>query len=262
MAITILDEYYKKAPSYQSTVDLFINEWSSKLPDVDNIPITTGHANLFNDARITVMNEKFPLHSKKVLELGPLEGAHTYMIAKYGAKEIVAVESNSRAFLKCLIVKELYNLNTANFLLGDAIEYMSTCNKHFDICLASGILYHSQTPGKFIESISKVSDRVLLWTHFYDDASIKEKPDVLKKFKSIKQESIKGFTFDLHKYEYGEALDWKGFCGGSESFTSWITKDTLLKLLTLCGFAKVTIIFEDFNHQNGPNICLLAEKFN
>ncbi len=35
-----------------------------------------------------------------ILELGPLEGAHTYQL------RILAIEANAEAFLKCLVVKE------------------------------------------------------------------------------------------------------------------------------------------------------------
>ena len=260
MALPILDQYSKHAPTPQLTVDLFAKEWSSKLPNLNNEPITSGSAELFDDARVKMMNERFPLKGKKVLELGPLEGAHTYMISKLQAEDVTAIESNSRAFLKCLIVKELYDLANTHFLLGDAIGFMSQTSRTFDICLASGILYHSQTPGKFIESISKVSKRLFLWTHFYDEAAIHKIPAVLKKFKDTKQEILKETSFTLHKYEYGEALDWSGFCGGSEAYTNWVTKDSLLKMLHLCGFAKIDIVFEDYGHQNGPNICIYAEK--
>jgi hypothetical protein len=256
----ILDEYSKSVPSAQSTIDIFKGEWSSKLPNIEGQVITSGFADLFQDSRITLMNENFSLNGKKILELGPLEGAHTHMMAGYGASSITGVESNSRAYLKCLVVKELYELHQVNFLFGDAISYMNSCTQYYDICLASGILYHSPNPGKFIESISQISDRVFIWTHFYDESAVKSNPEVHRKFKTTSKAESKGHTFDLHKYEYGDALTWQGFCGGSENFTTWITKTDMLELLNLCGFKHQHILYEDYTHPHGPNICLYAEK--
>lgn len=256
----ILDSYFKGVPNPQTTIDLFENEWSSKVPEINGSEIKSGGADLFNDGRIKLLNDIYSLCGKTILELGPLEGAHTYMIAKNNAKEVIAVESNSRAFLKCLIIKELFKLNNAHFLFGDAISYMNNCNRKFDLCLSSGILYHSPNPGKFINAISQVSDRVFIWTHFYDYEPIKKNESVLRKFKNVETETLGDYTFEKHIYVYGEALGWKGFCGGSSTYTTWITKPTLIKLLEVCGFTKTHILFEDITHQNGPNLCLFAEK--
>ena len=59
-----------------------------------------------------------------ILELGPLEGGHTYWLEKMGAKSILALEANTRAFLKCLVVKEVYGLERAKFLCGDFMGFL------------------------------------------------------------------------------------------------------------------------------------------
>jgi hypothetical protein len=58
------------------------------------------------------------LDDMSLLELGPLEGAHTYQLEKLGAKSILAIEANVEAFLKCLITKEITGLQVAKFMLG------------------------------------------------------------------------------------------------------------------------------------------------
>lgn len=45
---------------------------------------------------------------KRILELGPLEGAHTKRLIDEGAKEVIAIEGLSYCFMKCLIVKEVF----------------------------------------------------------------------------------------------------------------------------------------------------------
>jgi hypothetical protein len=106
-AKTILPADYVYAttePITQLTVDIFKGEWFSRLPG----EIESGRGDFCNDQRIVWANEVFNLSGKSVLELGPLEGAHTYMIHDMGTQEIVSAEGNSRAYLKCLVVTELF----------------------------------------------------------------------------------------------------------------------------------------------------------
>src|SRR4029078_11707063 len=105
-------------------VDVFKGEWSSKFPARSGLISTPGHAALFEDARIQWLSDSIGGFSgKRVLELGPVETGHTYMMHEGGAKSITAVEANSRSLLKCLCVKEVFNLDRAQFLYGDALAY-------------------------------------------------------------------------------------------------------------------------------------------
>ena len=63
---------------------------------------------------------------KTILELGPLEGGHSYMLDRAGAAQVVAIEGNARAYLKCLIVKELLGLPRVQFLCGDSVALSSS----------------------------------------------------------------------------------------------------------------------------------------
>ena len=73
---------------------------------------------------------------KKVLELGPLEAGHTYMMHGAGAKSITAIEANSRSYLKCLCIKEIFGLDRAQFVYADAMAYMASAGETFDVCVA------------------------------------------------------------------------------------------------------------------------------
>ena len=59
------------------------------------------------------------VEGKRILELGPLEGAHTITLINHGAKEVVAIEGLRRAWLRCLVVKEILQVQKARFLYGD-----------------------------------------------------------------------------------------------------------------------------------------------
>ena len=99
----ILDYYFRNYPSPQNALDIFKNEWSSKLP-AEFAKYQTGTVQLFEDERVNwAVSELGGIENKTVLELGPLEGGNTYMLEKHGAKSVLAIEANSRAFLKCFL---------------------------------------------------------------------------------------------------------------------------------------------------------------
>ena len=120
----ILDQYVTTTPSPQNAVDIFAGEWSSKLPE-PFAEVRAGSALLFADARLEWgLTQLGGVTGKTVLELGPLEGGHTYMLEQGGAASVVAIEANTRAYLKCLITKELLGLKRARFLCGNFVAFL------------------------------------------------------------------------------------------------------------------------------------------
>src|SRR5262245_33426009 len=120
----ILDSYVRAAPSPQNALDIFKGEWASLLP-APLSALRAGPLPLFDDPRISrFLSQIGGVAGKSVLELGPLEGGHSYMIDRAGASSIISVEANTRAFMKCLIVKELVGLPRVQFLCGDFVAYL------------------------------------------------------------------------------------------------------------------------------------------
>ena len=156
-------------PSHQNALDIFEGEWLSSMPVGSGLRGGDAAQEFYSDVRIDWARHTFGgFAGKKVLEIGPLEAGQTYTLCKMGATNVLAIESNPRAFLKCLIIKEIFDLSAAHFLLGDAVEYVRQTPESFDICIASGVLYHLRDPIAFLEQISSRTDHLLLWTHYYD----------------------------------------------------------------------------------------------
>lgn len=259
--MTILDQYEKRAPTGQNVIDIFKGEWSSEMPGGSGLHSTPGHAKLFEDARIewagTVLGG---FANRTILELGPLEGAHTYMMSRRGAKEVVAVEGSSRAFLKCLCVKELFALTNTKFLFGDFVAHLEQNRRRFDLVIASGVLYHMMDPIKLLDLICAATDRVYLWTHYFDEAVQRNNPMFKKKFGQLESATHGDFTYQYSLQSYNDALKWAGFSGGPAETSRWLPKDVIVGFLQKRGFTDIRTNFLQPDHPNGPAFSIAAQR--
>ena len=255
----VLDQYIKSNPNPQNAVDIFKGEWASKFPEPFSY-LEAGSSLLFEDPRILWAAKQLGgVEGKNVLELGPLEGGHTYMLERLGAASILSIEANTRAYLKCLIAKEILGIKKARFLCGDFVEYLRNNDQRFDVAIASGVLYHMKNPVELIALLSKVTDKLFIWTHYYDEEIISKNPLIPdNKFGDCTTFEYSGFRHELHRYEYDRALDSMGFCGGSDIFSNWTSREDILACLARFGFNDVQVGFDHLEHPNGPAFALSA----
>jgi hypothetical protein len=249
----------QSAPSAQNALDIFAGEWASSLPE-PYANLRAGGVPLFQDSRIEWAAEQLNVKGKSILELGPLEGGHTYMLEKMGAESIVAIEANAKAFLKCLIIKEILGLKHAQFLCGDFLKYLETKPPRFDAVIASGVLYHMAEPVALIEKISNVADAVYIWTQYYDDERIKRLPARKRNFAAHEKAEHRGFAHTQHRHEYIASFSLSSFYGGNQGHSHWLSKDDILGALKHFGFKRIEIQFDQPEAENGPAISLLASK--
>ncbi len=256
-----LDQYFMSAPHPQNSLDIFKGEWASEVP-CENGDLKSGSIQLFEDPRIEwYMEQLGGLRGKTVLELGPLEAGHTFMLERFGASSILSVEANSRSYLKCLIIKELLGLKNARFVLGDFTEYLSSTDQNFDVCLASGVLYHMVNPVELIALIASVTDRLCLWTHYYDHDTISGSPGLSRLFSKGKPSEYKGFNHTIYYREYDKkSLGSGGFCGGGKHFSYWLSRDDIINCLKYFGLTEINIGVDDPGVQDGPGISLIAAR--
>lgn len=256
----ILDEYVQGSPTEQRALDLLKGEWASHIPaPFDHLE--AGRLPLFLDRRIHWgLKQLGDVTGFHCLELGPLEGGHSYMLEQAGVKDVLAIESNQRAFLKCLIVKNLLNLTKTHFLLGNFIPFLETDKESYDLVLASGVLYHMQEPVRVLRLIGQRTDRLFLWTHYFDEAIIRSQPHLSKKFGRAIEVEDQGHLYTVHKQKYGAALAISGFCGGGTQTTTWMTRESILSCLAHQGYNDIKVDFEEPDHQNGPCFALVATR--
>ena len=139
-----------REPSQQNAVDIFEGSWVSDFAEIcpglkaGTTPFFTADPRPDDCARLLGSDGR--LDGMRVLELGPLEGAHTYKLEKLGAASILAIEGNAQAYLKCLITKEITGITAAHFLHGDFTQYLASARDPFDLVFCSGVLYHIVDP--------------------------------------------------------------------------------------------------------------------
>lgn len=251
----VLDEFSTELPTEDAALKLFNGEWSSHIPGFG-----FGYSvHIFERVRIDFFrNQIGTFVGKDVLELGPLEAAQTYLMATEGAN-VLAIESNKRSFLRCLIVQNLFQFR-AKFTLGDFRPYLATTDKRFDFILATGVLYHMTDPLQLIEDMCRASDTIGVWTHYYDADHLKDNPNLSHRYDHEPTEiEWHGRTMRQHRQAYKDMLTWVGFSGGTAPTSSWLTRDSLLGAFDALGF-DVTIDHDIPYFEAGPCIQFCAKR--
>ncbi len=257
----ILDAYVLTEPSDQNVLDIFKGQWSSRLPDNFGLVTEPGEARLFEHGLVVWAEEIFGNFSDwEILELGPLEGGHSYMFQSRNARKVISIEANTRAFLKCLCIKEILKLDRVEFKLGDFMSFLENYNSKCDMVFASGVLYHMEEPIRLLKLISRATDRLFIWTHYYDQGGISSRKDLRHKFSPVSSLEYDGVSYEYSTQSYKDALNWLGFCGGPKPVSKWLTRDSILKALEQFEFADIQINFDDPDHPNGPAFAICAKK--
>jgi hypothetical protein len=163
--------------------------------------------------------------------------------------------------MKCLITKEIFRLQRVQFLLGDFVEFLRQSDQTFDVCIASGVLYHMQNPVELLSLIATHADKLMLWTHYYDEEAIKQNPNLRKGHFGRKQTAeFAGFTHELYRLNYLDSLQSAKFAGGGARFSCWMSREAILGALNRFGYSSLEISFENKGHQHGPCFAVAAKK--
>jgi SAM-dependent methyltransferase len=237
------DPYCRQAPSPQTALDIFQGEWASRLPGRAGQTLRAGADALFEDPRVAWAAEQFaafgiPVTGARVLELGPLEGGHSYLLRSAGAREVVAVEANQRAYLRCLVAKEILGYNGVSFLHGDATAYLMQTEEAFDLGFACGLLYHLVNPVELLQQLCRRCRAVFVWTMYYDSNYNRLHPGHEVAAGEPFRFEQGGFSHTLRRHDYGRPGDWSGFRGGSAPHAHWMEREEILGALRHFGFER------------------------
>jgi hypothetical protein len=255
----VLDEYVVGMPSAQNAIDA-LPGWNHAIPD--HVGAIAGPGAFYNDPRILWALEQFgSIEGCKILELGPLEASHTYILERNHPAFIHAIEANKLSFLRCLVVKELLDLKRAKFFLGDFIEWLEHTTERYDLIIASGVLYHMESPVRLLELLAARCDAFYLWTHYASDEAMPPgDPRGSAFIGSVEIQKCHDIQVRLRKRSYHGAWRSKSFCGGMHDLHRWMEKEDILKIIRVLGFRDVRIAHDEPAHPNGPSFSVFARR--
>lgn len=185
---------------------------------------------------------------KRILELGSLEGAHVKMLCEAGAKEVIGIEGLNDCFLRCLIVKEAFELYNAKFLFADFNDYVANyTGPKFDFVSAAGVLYHQRNPVKLIRDLAKITDTVIVWSQVASDKS-----------PAGPQATCEGYQGKLNNYK-GTRLTSESYCGGLQDEAFWFYPGDMLQCFDDAGFEFIKQQYSPPNI-NGESLLFVASK--
>jgi hypothetical protein len=250
------------SPHPQNLIDIFPDLWWTNF---DKFGVkTNAHSDLYNDERLNWLLSKVSPLNLNILEFGPLEAAHTCRLEKEGAQSITAVEASEQSYLKCLLVKELAELTRSRFLYGDALEFLRQLSTspykvpNPDLILACGILYHLVEPIEFLQNCLRLSPRLYLWTHYYDEE--RATPDMIwvRNNSGSTTKDVGGKSYKLYRQNYFSSTFSRHFSGGIKHYSLWLDREGLMRLFQEEGFT--VEVHRDELTPVGPAISLLASR--
>jgi hypothetical protein len=150
---------------------------------------------------------------------------------------------------------------SATFLFGDFVQYMERTEDRFDICWASGVLYHAKDPVKLLTGACRVAPAIFIWTHYFEEAIISRSPEQLRFFRSNLDRQVKvgGREITLHYRSYVQK---KGrlYSGGPGEHSYWLSKEDILAVLASQGFVHVAIGLDEPQLAQGPGLSFIASR--
>jgi GT2 family glycosyltransferase/glycosyltransferase involved in cell wall biosynthesis len=255
--------YCAGAPSFQTALDIFKGAWKSALPP--ELGLRTGEQKgFYDDARVHWVASLLPnnLRGRKILELGPFEAYDSRLFEQLGAESVLAVEGNSVNFLKCLLLKDALGLKT-RFVHGGFLKFFQSTNERFDLVWASGVLYHSEAPLELLAQIGAKTDKIFLWTHYYDDSLLATShrgeffpENNLTEIRFGESYLLHWRTYQLEKLKDGLPLL---YGRGQLPYSFWMEREDIIRMLKAMGFQFIRI-HEDKKLDDMPVISLFAER--
>lgn len=177
-----------------------------------------------------------------ILELGSLEGAHSFILAEHrGVERVLAVEGREMNLRKARFVQELLQIRHVEFVQANLEETDLAAFGKFDAVFCCGLLYHLPAPWKLLEQFPAIAPALFIWTHYAAEAEARDIGN--------------GLRGKIH-HEGGEAEP----LSGMSPTATWLTLESLLSVLKASGYAKTEVIHDDPTHDNGPAVSIGARR--
>jgi SAM-dependent methyltransferase len=218
-----------------------IGPWTTQFNVAEGLMIG-GSYDAAGDIRLKQFQETYPL-AKSILELGSLEGGHSFALASLPRIErVVALEGREDNLTRARFIQEhLPDRITASKVTFQQanleIASLTDLGK-FDVVFCVGLLYHLPAPWKLLKELRKVTNNLFIWTHYTD----------------LNCPRISDKYYGLWYKEYGL----KDPLSGLSNYSFWPMKADLFQMLSDCDFPNTSIISEEV--KNGSSAITLTAK--
>jgi len=190
------------------------------------------------DERVVQFFLAFP-DARTILELGSLEGGHTFALARRrGVERVLGIEARKSNIERARFMQDLLRVDDVKFVQADLEKTALNEFGKFDAIFCSGLLYHLPEPWKLIAEIARIAPRLFIWTHYADESA----QEIRQNFRG--REFVEGGI--------DEPLS------GMSPKSFWLTLESLKSALTSAGFDSIKIVRDEPSHPNGPAVTIAA----
>jgi hypothetical protein len=113
-------------------------------------------------------------------------------------------------------------------------------------------------PIELLKLISEHTNKIFIWSHYYDPETILPDTFFGRKFPESKDITFDGKTYRMHKQVYEYAIHAANFCGGTEMYSYWLERDAILDILNNLGFKNIIVHGEERPHPGGGSAMSLS----
>jgi SAM-dependent methyltransferase len=199
---------------------------------------TGGDYQVTNDRRVQQFFERFP-NVRTILELGSLEGGHTFMLATHkGVERVLAIEARAANIERAKFIGSLLGVSNVHFKQANLEQLQLPDLGYFDAIYCCGLLYHLPEPWKLISQVPLVAPSLFVWTVYANENEA-----------TIEIDGLRG-------REYVEGGLNEPLSGLSPK-SIWLTLPSLLELLKRSGYGNIEVL-EKAQNPNGPAVSLAA----
>lgn len=185
---------------------------------------------------------RFAPATKTVLELGSLEGAHSFMLAQHrGIRRVVAVEGREANLRKARFLQQLLQVPNVEFVQANLEHANVTAFGKFDAVFCCGLLYHLPEPWRLLEQLPEIAPVLFIWTQYAPENEARDLGDGLRG-----KTHVEGGA--------DEPLS------GMSATAMWLTLDSLRQVLAASGYTKIDVIHDNPAHANGPAATIGARR--
>ena len=196
------------------------------------------------DRRILLLNDRFDLATKHVLEFGCFEGSHTIGLCQY-AKKVTAIDARIENVVKTIVRCAFFGYCPIVFKWDVEEKPLDLDLLETDVAYHIGVLYHLKDPVRHLLDLGRFIQRGLLMdTHYALEEEVRESYEVNGR---------------VYRYKRYREPDSSEVFAGIYDHSKWLMLHDITDSLSQAGFTKVEVI-ERRNERNGPRVLLIGER--